>query len=58
MIKNVNNIDQKNKIINSFCVVGLNNDQLHYYSDKDKPQLYIQNIDVLVAKISTKKKFL
>ena len=37
MIKNVNNIDQKNKIINSFCVVGLNNDQLHYYSDKDKP---------------------
>ena len=57
MIKNVNNIDQKNKIINSFCVVGLNNDQLHYYSDKDKPQLYIQNIDVLVAKISTKKNF-
>ena len=48
-------IEPKNKIIKSFCVVGLNKDQLHYYNEKEKPQQYINNIDVLVAKISTKK---
>ena len=55
MIKNQKTFDQKNKIIKSFCVVGLNSDQLHYYNDKERPQLYINNIDILVAKISTHK---
>ena len=55
MIKNKKTIEPKNKIIKSFCVVGLNSEQLHYYDDKERPQLYINNIDILVAKISTNK---
>ena len=55
MIKTKNTIDIKNKIIKSFCVVGLNSEQLHYYNEKERPQLYINNIDILVAKISTNK---
>ena len=48
-------IDQKNKIIKSFCVVGLKEEQLNYYNDDIKSNLYIKNIDVLVKKISTNK---
>ena len=55
MIKTKKKIDIKNKIIKSFCVVGLNSEQLHYYNEKERPQLYINNIDILVAKISTNK---
>ena len=35
-------VDQRNKIYKSFCVVGLNPEQLHYYKDPDKPNQYIQ----------------
>ena len=45
----------RNKIIKSFCVVGLNPDKLLYYNDKEKPQLYINNIDILKAKFSYNK---
>ena len=48
--------EQKNKIIKSFSVVGLNEEQLHYYSEDDKSKnLYIQNIDILVKKLFTTK---
>ena len=46
-------VDQRNKIYKSFCVVGLNPAQLHYYIDPDKPNQYIQKIDILVKKLST-----
>ena len=52
---NKQTISRKNKIIKSFCVVGLNGDQLLYYNDKEKPQFYINNIDILVTKISYNK---
>ena len=55
MIKTKNTIDPKNKIIKSFCVVGLNPEQFHYYNEKERPHKYINNIDILVAKISTNK---
>ena len=55
MIKSKNTIDPRNKIIKSFCVVGLNPEQFHYYNEKERPHLYINNIDILVAKISTNK---
>ena len=55
MQANKQTISRKNKIIKSFCVVGLNGDQLLYYNDKEKPQFYINNIDILVAKISCDK---
>ena len=42
-------------LIKSFYVVGLNQEQLHYYNDKERPQLYINNIDLLVVKIATNK---
>ena len=45
-------MDQKNKIYKSFCVVGLNPEQLHYYKDPDKPNQYIQKMDILVKKLS------
>ena len=45
-------LDQKNKIYKSFCVVGLNPEQLHYYKDLVKPNQYIQKIDILVKKLS------
>ena len=49
-------MDQKDKIIKSFCVVGLNQEQLHYYDEDNKDvnsYNYIQNFDVLVKKIPT-----
>jgi len=55
MIKNQKTIDPKNKIIKSFCVIGLNPDQVHYYNEKERPQQYINNIDILVAKLSISK---
>ena len=55
MIKNQKTIDPKNKIIKSFCVIGLNPDQIHYYNEKERPQQYINNIDILVAKLSISK---
>ena len=55
MIKNKQTFSLKNKIIKSFGVVGLNPDQILYYNDKERPQLYINNIDILVAKISYNK---
>ena len=55
MQANKQTISRKNKIIKSFCVVGLNGDQLLYYNDKEKPQFYINNIDILVTKISYNK---
>ena len=48
-------LDKKNKIIKSFCVVGLNEEQLHIYNDSEKSKKYIQNIDILVKKIQTTK---
>ena len=54
-------MDQKNKIIKSFCVVGLIPQQLHDY-DEDNEELksfkYIQNIDILVKKITTNENVL
>ena len=55
MIKNKKTIDPKNKIIKSFCVIGLNPDQLHYFNEKERPQAYVNNIDILVCKLSTNK---
>ena len=46
-------VDQRNKIYKSFCVVGLNPEQLHYYKELEKPNQYIQKIDILVKKLST-----
>ena len=51
-------MDQKNKIIKSFCVVGLSDDHLNYYEEKEKSKKYIQNIDILVKKFSTSKNIL
>ena len=51
-------IDQKNKIIKSFCVIGLNPDQLNNYYDDEKPNSYVQNIDLLVKKMPTTKNIL
>ena len=48
-------LDKKNKIIKSFCVVGLNEEQLHIYNDSEKSKKYIQNLDILVKKIQTTK---
>ena len=50
-------IDKKNKIIKSFCVVGLNEneEQLNYYNDDNQSNVYIKNIDILVKKIPTNK---
>ena len=48
-------IDIKNKIIKSFCVVGLNEEKLNYYNNDDKSNIYIKNIDVLVKKLPINK---
>lgn len=48
-------LDKKNKIIKSFCVVGLNEEQLHIYNDSEKSKKYIQNLDILVKKNSNNK---
>ena len=51
-------LDKKNKIIKSFCVVGLSEEQLHIYNDTEKSKKYVQNIDILVKKIQTTKNLL
>ena len=48
-------LDKKNKIIKSFCVVGLSEEQLHIYNDSEKSKKYIQKLDILVKKIQTTK---
>ena len=51
-------IEQKNKIIKSFFVVGLNPAKLNNYNeenDEEKAPKYIENIDILIKKISTKE---
>lgn len=48
-------IELKNKIIKSFYTVGLNEEQPTLYNEDDKPNLYIQNIDILIKKISINK---
>ena len=51
-------LGEKNKIIKSFCVVGLNENHLNYYEEKEQSKKYIQNIDILVKKFSTSKNIL
>lgn len=48
-------LDKKNKIIKSFCVVGLNEEQLHIYNDSEKSKKYIQNLDILVKKFKQQR---
>ena len=50
-------LDEKNKIIKSFCVVGICHDKLNLYNDSEKKP-YIQKMDVLVKKIPTEKNIL
>ena len=51
-------LDQKNKIIKSFSVIGLNPEQLNKFNDEEKSNIYIQNMDVLVKNIPTIKNIL
>ena len=48
-------LDIKDKIIKSFCVVGLNKEQLQIYNDTEKSKKYVQNLDILVKKFQTTK---
>ena len=45
-------LDQKNKIIKSFCVVGLSHDKLNTYNDNGRAFKYIKNMDILVKNTS------
>ena len=43
-------ISNKNKIIKSFCVVGLNENLIQKYNDEEIPP-FIENIDILVKQL-------
>ena len=44
----INEVDERNKIIKSFFVIGLNENLIQKYEEDSNPPRFVQDIDILI----------